>query len=214
MPRPSVEAQRREQILDAACGVIATAGVANLRMADIAEAAGLSSGTIHYYFDTKHEVVSAAFEFNLSKSLQRHRNLLDSGKDALAVLQDLIESYLPGDEPSLRAWKVWVALWAEAVRDPQLQQINEELYSRWRDVVTGVIGNGQQQGLVRPGDPVQLANMLVGMLDGLAVQVLVHAPSMPLATMRAICTAFIDSALRAVDHASPARVDGSTRHAN
>jgi len=39
VPRPSVEAERREQILDAACDVIARSGVANLRMADIAKVA-------------------------------------------------------------------------------------------------------------------------------------------------------------------------------
>ena len=109
MPRPSVEAERREQILDAACDVIARSGVANLRMADIAKVAGVSSGMIHYYFDSKHEVVAAAFEFNLTNSLARHQVLLGSGKDPLAVLRDLVDSYLPGDDRSLRAWKVWVA---------------------------------------------------------------------------------------------------------
>ena len=197
MPRPSVEAERREQILDAACDVIARSGVANLRMADIAKVAGVSSGMIHYYFDSKHEVVAAAFEFNLTNSLARHQVLLDSGKDPLAVLRDLVDSYLPGDDRSLRAWKVWVALWAEAIRDPELQKVNERLYGRWRDVVTDVITRAQRQSLARDGDPVQMANMLVGMLDGLAVQVLVHASSMRRSTMRDTCMGFIDAVVAA-----------------
>lgn len=197
MPRPSVEAQRREQILDAACDVIAEAGLANLRMADIAKAAGVSSGMIHYYFATKHDVVCAAFEFNLSNSLQRHQFLLDSGKDPLAILQDLIESYLPGDDRSLRAWKVWVTLWGEAIRDPALQKLNDRLYGRWRDVVTDVVRRAQQQSLAREGDPVQMTNMLVGMVDGLAVQVLLHASSMRRSTMRATCKGFIDTVIAA-----------------
>jgi AcrR family transcriptional regulator len=197
MPRPSVEAQRREQILHAACDVIARSGVAELRMADIAKAAGVSSGMIHYYFDSKHEVVCAAFEYNLTNSLQRHQIQLDFGKDPLATLRDLVDSYLPGDDRSVRAWKVWVALWAEAIRDPELQKVNERLYGRWRDVVTDVISRAQRQSLVRDGDPVQMANMLVGMLDGLAVQVLVHAASLPLSTMRETCRVFIDTVLAA-----------------
>jgi len=51
--------------------------------------------------------------------------LLASGKDGLAILNDLVESYLPNDELSVRAWKVWLALWAEGSRDPVLQEIND-----------------------------------------------------------------------------------------
>ena len=195
MPRPSMEAERREQILDATCDVIAEAGLPNLRMADIAKAAGVSSGMIHYYFDTKRDVVAAAFEYNLTNSLQRHQWLLDSGKDPLAILQDLVESYLPSDAQSVRGWKVWITLWAEATRDPTLQDLNDRLYGRWRDLVTDVIRRAQREGLARPGDPVQMANMLVGMLDGLAVQVLLKTSSLPLPAMREICRTFISSCI-------------------
>ena len=53
------------------------------------------------------------------------------------------------------------------------------------------------KSLARDGDPIPMANMLVGMLDGLAVQVLVHASSMPRATMRATCMGFIDAVVAA-----------------
>jgi AcrR family transcriptional regulator len=67
MPRPSVEAERRRQILDATCAVIAKSGLRQLRVSDVATAAGISSGMVHYYFDTKDELVSAAFEFNFAE---------------------------------------------------------------------------------------------------------------------------------------------------
>ena len=197
MPRPSMEAERREQILDATCDVIADAGLPHLRMADIAKAAGVSSGMIHYYFDTKRDVVAAALEYNLTNSLRRHQWLLDSGKDPLSILQDLIESYLPGDRQSVRGWKVWITLWAEAMRDPTLQELNEQLYGRWRDLVIDVIRRAQQQGLARPGDPAQMANMLVGMLDGLAVQVLLNTSNLPLPALRDICKSFIAAVIAA-----------------
>jgi len=146
---------------------------------------------VHYYFETKKEVITAAFEFNLVDSLARRQELLHSGKDSMAVLHDLVESYLPNDELSVRAWKVWLALWAEGSRDPVLQEINDRLYGQWRDVVADVITSAQEQGLARAGEPVALANMLIGMLDGLAVQVVLKSPNMTLALMRQTCTAFI-----------------------
>jgi AcrR family transcriptional regulator len=191
MPRPSVEAERRPQILSAACSVIASVGIPALRLSDVAKEAGVSSGTVHYYFETKRDVITAAFEFNLADSLARRQELLHSGKDGLAILNDLVESYLPNDDLSVRAWKVWLALWAEGSRDPVLQEINDRLYGQWRDVVTSVIAAAQREDLARAGDPADLANMLIGMLDGLAVQVLLESPRMTLATMRATCKAFI-----------------------
>jgi AcrR family transcriptional regulator len=197
MPRPSVEAERRQQILSAACAVIASAGIPALRLSDVAKEAGVSSGTVHYYFETKREVISAAFEYNLTDSLARRQELLASGKDSLAILHDLVESYLPNDELSVRAWKVWLALWAEGSREPVLQEINDRLYGQWRDVVAGVIGAAQSEGLARPGDSAVQANMLIGMLDGLAVQVVLGSPSMPLSQMRQTCHDFISAVIAA-----------------
>ena len=191
MPRPSVEAERRQQILSAACEVISTMGVPDLRLVDVAKEAGVSSGTVHYYFDTKRDVINAAFAFNLEDSFGRRQELLHSTKGSLSMLKDLVQSYLPNDDASRRAWKVWVALWAEATRDTELQQLNERLYGQWRDLVSGVIRAAQQEGSARPGNPVAMANMLIGMLDGLAVQVVLGSPRMTLADMRDVCRTFI-----------------------
>lgn len=191
MPRPSVEAERRPQILSAACEVIAQIGIPALRLSDVAKEAGVSAGTVHYYFETKRDVITAAFEFNLADSLARRQELLGSETDSLAILHNLVESYLPTDDRSRRAWKVWLALWAEGSRDPVLQEINDRLYSQWRDVVAGVIRSAQHEKLARPGDPVVLANMLIGMLDGLAVQVILESASLPVDAMQETCKAFI-----------------------
>jgi hypothetical protein len=40
-----------------------------LRLAEVAKQAGVSSGTVHYYFETKKDVLTAAFEFNPTDSL-------------------------------------------------------------------------------------------------------------------------------------------------
>lgn len=197
MPRPSVEAERRQQILAAACAVIASAGIPALRLSDVAKEAGVSSGTVHYYFETKREVIAAAFEYNLTDSLARRQELLASGKDSLSIVHDLVESYLPTDEHSVRAWKVWLALWAEGSRDEVLQEINDRLYGQWRDVVAGVIGTAQDEGLARPGNSTTQANMLIGMLDGLAVQVVLGSPSMSVSQMRQTCHDFISAVIAA-----------------
>jgi AcrR family transcriptional regulator len=192
LPRPSVEVERRKQILDAACTVIAKNGLQDLRLLEVAAVAGVSSGTIHYYFDTKKELINAAFEYNFKHSLERRKWLRDETREPLELLGEIVESYLPTRGVSLRAWRVWANLWAEGIRDPALRKINEELYDQWRELVRHTIAAAQQAGTAREGDPELLANMLIGMVDGLAMQVLLHAKAMSLDTMRETCRAFID----------------------
>src|SRR3954454_2171182 len=55
--------ERLEQILAAACRAILERGFPATRIADIARAAGVSTGTVHYYFATKDEVLVAALKW-------------------------------------------------------------------------------------------------------------------------------------------------------
>src|SRR3954452_22718754 len=55
--------ERLEQILEAACRAILDRGFPATRIADIAAAAGVSTGTVHYYFATKDEVLVAALKW-------------------------------------------------------------------------------------------------------------------------------------------------------
>lgn len=195
MPRPNVEAERREQILRATCQVVSEVGMRDLRLADVAQRAGLSSGIIHYYFDNKQAVVVAAFEFNFTQSLARRRALLGSTEDPLPLLNRIVQSYLPQGEDTLTAWRVWAELWAEAIRDPGCQAVNERLYEEWRQIVVEVIIRAQKDGSARPGNPVELANMLVAMIDGLATQVLTQSSRMSVSRMGAVLRLFIDTYL-------------------
>lgn len=187
MPRPSVEAARREQILVAACDVVSELGFKSLRIADVARRAGTSTGTVHYYFDTKTELMRAAFEWNFTRSLDRRRHLLQEHEDPRQRLRVFVESYLPGDQETVRAWHVWAELWVEALHDTDLQELNEKVYGEWRRLVAGIIRDGQDAGLFREEDPVLVANALIGMIDGLALQVLLGSRSMTIERMRAVC---------------------------
>ena len=187
MPRASVEAERKEQILSAACEVLSAMGFKSLRVADVAERAGTSTGTVHYYFATKTDLMHAAFEWNFARSLDRRRPLLDQHPDPRERLWSFIDSYLPTDEETIRAWHVWAELWVEAIHNPDLQELNEQVYGEWRRIVAAIIRDGQDAGLFREEDPVLAANALIGMIDGLALQVLLASRSMTVDRMRAVC---------------------------
>ncbi len=187
MARTSVEAERKEQILAAACEVVSELGFKSLRIADVAKRAGTSTGTVHYYFDTKRDLMHAAFDWNFTQSLSRRREILESDASPSQRLRDFVDSYLPRGDATISAWHVWAELWVEALHDPDLQELNERVYGEWRRAVAAIIRDGQDAGEFREGDPVVYANGLIGMIDGLSLQVLLGSRSMTAERMRAVC---------------------------
>jgi len=191
MSRPSVEALRREQILKSTCKVVAARGVSALRISDVAKEVGFSTGTIHYYFDDKETLLRAAFEYNVRHSIDRRKELLASSLDPVEMLLEYLDSYLLDDRESIRAWRVWAEFWAISIRDSELQDVIEILDLDWRSVVLRLIRAGQAEGRIRPGDPHMFTDMLISMIDGMAVQILAKSKSMDVATMKATLHEFM-----------------------
>jgi AcrR family transcriptional regulator len=78
-PRRQQAAERREQILDAACAVFGEKGYAGASMRDIARAVGVTEGLIYHYFSGKQELIHAcwrerSFRAELRAVLDEHRN--------------------------------------------------------------------------------------------------------------------------------------------
>lgn len=193
MARPSVEAERREQILRAACEVVSDKGYKALRVTDVAKRAKISTGSVHYYFETKRDLVHAAFEWNFARSLERRKSILDRHSNARDRLRAFVDSYLPHDDETAAAWRVWAETWVEALHDPDLRELNERIYGEWRSVIVEIVRLGQAEGLIREGDPVVLANALVGMIDGLAIQALAGSEHMTIDRMRSVCDHLLET---------------------
>src|SRR5277367_351303 len=65
-PHVGVGEQRRAQIVEAAVGVIADAGLPALSLSAIEKRAGMSRGQLTYYFGTKEDILVAVFDHMLS----------------------------------------------------------------------------------------------------------------------------------------------------
>ncbi|MDQ6527223.1 TetR/AcrR family transcriptional regulator [Nocardioides sp. LHD-245] len=193
MARPSAVAERRREILEATCEVVSERGFRDLRIVDVAKEAGYSTGTVHYYFDSKEELLREAFRFEYEKSRIRREAVVSPGLDPVARLRALADAYLPSSPASVRSWRVWMELWISALRDPSMGQVNDVYYGEWRQAVLDAMREGQEKGLIEVPDPQLFANMYVSMMDGLAIQVLAGAEGISLADMQATCRAFVDS---------------------
>jgi AcrR family transcriptional regulator len=198
-PRPNVEEERRHQILEAACEAIAERGFAAVRISDVAAKAATSTGTVHYYFENRRDVLRQALRFAFEQSLTRQLGELAKLRSPRRRLERLIELNLPNAEEVTQEWVVWMEFWLEAVHHPEMRPMNEQLYGTWRKVVADIITAGQASDDFRQDvDADSLANRFVALMDGLAIQVLLHSPEMTVAKMRRVLNDFVTRDLSSV----------------
>ncbi|WLP88522.1 TetR/AcrR family transcriptional regulator [Gordonia sp. NB41Y] len=190
MARPNVEAVRKEQILRSALQQLSERGVVGLRVSDVAKGAGVSGGIVHYYFDTKLDLIRAAFEENASQSLERRAAIFaDESADVRTTLYDLIDTYLPADETTRESWRVWIEWWAAAQRDEALADVHNRAYEVWAQRMQAVFDR------VDGADPETSrtnAHTLMALLDGLTIQALMGSSVMSIDHMRQLCRHTVD----------------------
>lgn len=166
---------RHQEILDAAARVITERGLAETRISDIAEQAGVSPGLILYYFDSKDRLLAEALtyandQFYLRTSREIRR--MPSAVDQLRRLVDLsVPGYLP-EYGRLDEWALWIEVWVRALRDPEMAKDREVLDERWRAQLADIVRAGKSSGeFTTDTDVDELALRLACLIDGLAIQV-------------------------------------------
>jgi AcrR family transcriptional regulator len=182
---PRVAADARERILDAACDVIAEHGMEDVRIARIATLAGVSPPLVHYHFATREALLSEALEhsFELLGDF-RTTSADDEGWTAGRKLGWMIDQSLPFPGMGDREWRLWLELWGQAARRPELRPVAARLYARYDAWIAEVVEAGMASGEFAPSDARAVVQRLVAAIDGVGLRVLVDDPAMELAHAR------------------------------
>lgn len=182
---------RHQEIVEAAARVITERGLAETRIADIAEQAGVSPGLILYYFGSKDRLLAEAltyandqFYLRMSREVRR----IDSAREQLRRLIDLsVPGYLP-EYGRLDEWALWIEVWVRALRDAEMARDREALDQRWRNQIADIIRAGQASGEFTSTAPAEdLALRLACLIDGLAIQVVMNDPQVTPERMHRTC---------------------------
>lgn len=163
---------RREEILDATAAEVTRRGFARTRVADVASALGVSTALVFYHFGTKEKLFAAALEHAVNQDLERLDSTVEKAKGPADAVRRILALYSP--QGSAEGWTVWVDAWAESLREPEMRATSRRLDVRWKDVLAEQIQLGVAEGVFDCPDPDAAAWRLSALLDGLAVQVLVH----------------------------------------
>ncbi len=171
--------QRREQMLRAALDVIAERGYAESRIADVAERAGTSPALVIYYFKTKDQLLTEAIRFSEDSWYEAGMRRMAQIPTAAGKLEEIVAmSCLPeADSEPESSWVLWLDLWAQALRHPEVAGVRQKFDERWRELICSLVVAGQEVGEFGPVDPVDFAVLMSALLDGLAVQIALADPA-------------------------------------
>lgn len=115
---------RREQILEAALQVFAEKGFQVARMQEVANAAGVSNGTVYNYFRSKDEVLLAL----LAQLAEREQQQEVQALPPPVSLEDFLINQLQRRYRGLRSHKeLWRVVLPELITNPNLRQKGFEL---------------------------------------------------------------------------------------
>jgi AcrR family transcriptional regulator len=179
-PASTENGQRsRDRVLQAALDLITEAGIDQVRLAEIARRAGMSSGQVMYYFTSKEHILLETLAWRDGQDLSRTRASLATIDGAWLQLERFIGLYLPAS-PADPSWILWMEVWARAPHNRQVSQRLEDLLRPWRDELAAIVTRGVQEGaFTAPAAIDDFTLRFAAMLDGLAILHLrqMHQPS-------------------------------------
>lgn len=165
--------KRRKELLGVVYESISEHGIDGVSMRYIADAAGISTGTINYHFKNKHNLVISALEaaYELPEDWQTYKG------SPFAQLQHLAMGYV-FRSPRDRFWRFWINYTAHSSRDEEMRQQQNLRYERqlnfWTDLLQAGIVAGEVDPSINPGET---ANQLLLTAHGLVIRQ-IQSPSL------------------------------------
>lgn len=165
-----------ERILFAAAARIVAAGTANLSMQDVADAAGVSKGLIHYHFHDKETLLTRLIEWMTHESVEREAATLARSTPKTAV--DDLWMWVEGE---IERGHLRVLNELAQERGPLISDAIRRSARARREAAMVTVDRLFALLELRPRVPVQLlADVIVAFIDGLAI----HASLAPEANHR------------------------------
>jgi AcrR family transcriptional regulator len=161
---------RRRLIIEAAGDTIAQRGLFGTSMRDIAQASGVSLGTVTYHFKSLQNILASVLDHEMTafyEPILEEARRSSSGREALLTL---ISAFLDDSPRTRRHWVLWLDFWALAAHYDTYSAWQHDVYLRWHDDVRAVLAQGMADGTLSAKDPEQDTVEFMAMLDGLVVQ--------------------------------------------
>jgi TetR/AcrR family transcriptional repressor of bet genes len=169
--RPSNTAARRGQIAAGLMKVMARKGFDGASVTDVARAAGLASGLVHYHFADKREILLELLGVLVERQTATlDRRAAESESDPARELDALIDALLAlRRDADPDALACWVLLAGEALRDERVRAVYDEALAALATRFAACIRRGVARRAFRCASPKAAAGALVAAIQGYVV---------------------------------------------
>ncbi|TVR69435.1 MAG: TetR/AcrR family transcriptional regulator [Spirochaetaceae bacterium] len=162
---------KREHILQVAAQLIRDRGIEHTTLANIADAAGISKGTLYYYYSTKSDLIFDIADRHMNNMTSRIFRWLESSgtvQSPRTVFRMVLDTVMH----SRSRGHIHLYLIQEALTEnPSLRARFVQEYRRWRSIIEEGLGRVYGDG----HDYQVMAQVLLTTLDGLVMQRLIGA---------------------------------------
>ncbi|WP_037308288.1 TetR/AcrR family transcriptional regulator [Amycolatopsis orientalis] len=194
MARPSKAPERRAELIEVARRAVVERGVLNLRLRDIAEGAGLSSGSVLYYFPTLADLLQEVQREAVARFCSAREQAAAAKTDPGQRLRSMIRSGLPTG-PDDELCVLLYELGTIARRDPVYAARHIALFEQQVRIYTGILEAGAATGeFTLTADAVSIARNLVALEDGYGLHLTQAVPTLETATAEAMLLSYARTA--------------------
>lgn len=166
--REQIREERRRQILSSALAVFSQKGFHAANVSDVAAHAGVSQGTIYWYFSSKQELFDAAIEAFFS-TFGAELNAASRGSETASErLQALARSMEDSVANAQQVFAAFLGYWASSEDRQGAAQFWIDLLQEYVDGVVRIIEEGMRSGEFKEVDADALAWAVAAAYDGLA----------------------------------------------
>ncbi len=164
--------ERRNQIMDAAVRRFSRDGFHQTTMDGICAESEMSKGALYRYFSSKEDIVAAMYERSINQETSKMDEIRE--KDGpVSILLELTDGiYGKLADPAARdGYRLAVQLWAEAMTNPRICELQNQETELWFPVVVEIIREGQRRGEINEDlDPEIVTRVIGAMFMGIVLQ--------------------------------------------
>lgn len=148
--------ERRSELLGIAAGLFAERGMKATTVRDIADSAGILSGSLYHHFDSKESIVDEILTEFLGELFGRYHEIAAAGADARTTLEQLVRVSFAAIDTRHSAVAIYQDEAKHLAAVPRFGYLGDR-NREFRDLWIGVLRRGVADGSFRPDLDVEIA---------------------------------------------------------